>query len=45
MVDSDSDGLSDALENFLGTNPNDADSDDDGVLDGLEPNLVRRHGR
>ncbi|MEZ4220126.1 MAG: DUF3344 domain-containing protein [Polyangiaceae bacterium] len=38
VVDSDKDGLSDALENFLGSNPNDADSDDDGLLDGDEPN-------
>ncbi len=38
IVDTDGDGLSDALEIELGTDPNDADSDDDGVLDGLEPN-------
>jgi hypothetical protein len=37
-VDSDSDGLTDAEEGGLGTNPNDADTDDDGVLDGAEPN-------
>ncbi|MBK6697494.1 MAG: hypothetical protein IPG50_35710 [Myxococcales bacterium] len=37
-VDTDGDGLSDALEATLGTSPNDADSDDDGLLDGLEPN-------
>ncbi len=36
--DSDGDGLSDKLEEELGTNPNDADSDDDGVSDGQEPN-------
>ncbi len=35
--DSDGDGLSDALEVTLGSNPNDADSDDDGVRG--------RHGR
>ena len=35
-VDSDGDGLSDAEENQLGTNPNDADSDNDGVNDGDE---------
>ena len=38
VVDTDKDLLSDTLENFLGTNPNDADSDDDGLLDGDEPN-------
>ncbi|MCA9620915.1 MAG: hypothetical protein KC731_17960, partial [Myxococcales bacterium] len=37
-TDSDGDGLSDDLESFLGSDPNDADSDDDGVLDGDEPN-------
>jgi len=37
-VDTDGDGLSDALEAFLGTKPNDADTDDDGVLDGDEAN-------
>jgi hypothetical protein len=36
--DADGDGLSDALEATLGTDPHDADSDDDGLLDGLEPN-------
>jgi hypothetical protein len=40
VVDSDGDGLSDAEEAFLGTNPVDRDSDDDGVLDGAEPNLA-----
>ena len=34
--DSDNDGLSDALETQLGTNPNDADSDHDGHPDGQE---------
>ena len=34
--DSDSDGLTDAEENSLGTNPNDADSDGDGLTDGDE---------
>jgi uncharacterized repeat protein (TIGR01451 family) len=38
IVDSDKDGLSDALEKTLGSNPTDADSDDDGLLDGEEPN-------
>ncbi len=37
-VDTDHDGLPDAVELALGTNPNDADSDDDGVIDGKEPN-------
>ncbi|MCK6549573.1 OmpA family protein, partial [Myxococcota bacterium] len=37
-VDSDGDGLPDAEELALGTNPNDADSDDDGVVDGGEWN-------
>jgi len=36
--DTDLDGLSDALELALGTDPMDADTDDDGVLDGDEPN-------
>jgi hypothetical protein len=38
VVDTDSDGLSDATETAIGSNPNDADSDDDGVPDGAEPN-------
>ena len=38
VEDSDGDGLSDDLEEFLGSDPNDADSDDDGVPDGQEPN-------
>ncbi|MDC3984848.1 MopE-related protein [Polyangium jinanense] len=37
-TDSDGDGLSDDLEEQIGTNPNDADSDDDGLIDGEEPN-------
>lgn len=37
-VDTDGDGLTDAEEGTLGTNPRDADSDDDGVMDGAEPN-------
>ncbi len=40
LIDSDGDGLSDALETSIGTDPNDADSDDDGVLDGDEPNFA-----
>ncbi|MFO0590844.1 MAG: hypothetical protein U0441_25090 [Polyangiaceae bacterium] len=38
LLDTDKDGLTDALEILIGTDPNDADSDDDGVLDGQEPN-------
>lgn len=37
-IDSDGDGVSDALELAIGAKPFDADSDDDGVLDGKEPN-------
>jgi clumping factor A len=36
--DADDDGLSDDLEEFLGSNPMDADTDDDGVSDGKEAN-------
>lgn len=36
--DSDGDGLSDDLEDTLGSNPRDMDSDDDGLLDGDENN-------
>ena len=43
IVDSDGDGLSDALEARLGTSPTDADSDDDGVADGAEPNRRDDH--
>jgi hypothetical protein len=35
-LDSDGDGLSDALEAILGTDPLDRDSDDDGLSDGQE---------
>ena len=37
--DTDGDGLSDATEGVIGTDPNDADSDDDGVKDGDEPDF------
>jgi hypothetical protein len=37
-VDSDNDGLSDGLEETIGSDPNDADSDNDGLLDGEERN-------
>ena len=36
--DADADGLSDDLETFLASDPNDADTDDDGVIDGKEAN-------
>ena len=39
IIDSDGDGLSDALEATLGSDPTDVDSDDDGLLDGDEPNF------
>ncbi|WP_437813561.1 isopeptide-forming domain-containing fimbrial protein [Sorangium sp. So ce1078] len=42
-ADTDGDGLIDALEDEIGTNPNDADSDDDGVIDGDEPNFRDDH--
>lgn len=35
-ADTDSDGLTDLQEPFLGTNPNDSDSDNDGLTDGDE---------
>lgn len=38
QIDTDGDGLSDALELILGSDPLDRDSDDDGIIDGLEPN-------
>jgi len=39
-LDSDSDGLSDAREEALGTDPGDPDSDDDGLKDGEEVNTL-----
>ncbi len=42
-VDSDGDGLSDAQEIAIHTNPNDADTDDDGIIDGLEINYAVDH--
>ncbi len=38
-VDTDSDGIVDAVEQSLGLDPNDADTDDDGVMDGDEPSF------
>jgi len=38
-VDTDGDGLTDALEAILGTNPNISDTDNDGLSDGDEINL------
>ncbi|MBL8627665.1 MAG: thrombospondin type 3 repeat-containing protein, partial [Myxococcales bacterium] len=38
--DRDGDGLGDAEEGFLGTDPDDPDTDDDGVVDGAEPNFA-----
>jgi hypothetical protein len=35
-IDTDNDGLNDALEDITCTDPNDADTDDDGILDGWE---------
>ncbi|MDP2342535.1 MAG: hypothetical protein Q8O67_16380 [Deltaproteobacteria bacterium] len=40
LPDGDGDGLPDATEEELGTDPADADSDDDGVRDGDENNLA-----
>jgi outer membrane protein OmpA-like peptidoglycan-associated protein/opacity protein-like surface antigen len=39
--DSDRDGLSDELENSLGTDPNNPDTDGDGLLDGEEVNKYK----
>ena len=41
LIDRDGDGLTDAVETGLGTNPIDPDSDDDGLSDGAE---VNTHG-
>ncbi len=39
ILDTDQDGLGDAEEGVIGTDPFDADSDDDGVIDGDEPDF------
>ena len=39
-TDTDGDGLPDAEEMELGSDPQDADTDDDGVLDGAEANAA-----
>ncbi|MFO0702364.1 MAG: hypothetical protein U0514_00560 [Candidatus Andersenbacteria bacterium] len=41
LFDSDQDGLTDAREQQLGTNPNDKDSDHDGLSDGQEVSTYR----
>jgi len=41
--DKDKDGLSNSLEEYLGTNPEKKDSDDDGILDGEEYAIWGRH--
>jgi hypothetical protein len=43
LKDTDRDGLSDALEHAIGTNPDDRDSDDDGLPDGEEANPTDDH--
>ncbi len=43
IQDSDGDGLDDALEAVLGTDPHDPDTDGDGLWDGLELGLVGDH--
>ena len=40
-VDSDNDGLLNAVENALGTSPTDADTDDDGISDGSEVKVYK----
>lgn len=41
LTDTDSDGLPDARETELGTDPNNPDTDDDGISDGDEVNIHR----
>jgi uncharacterized repeat protein (TIGR01451 family) len=38
--DADGDGIPDAAERAMGSNPNDVDTDDDGLVDGKEPNAA-----
>lgn len=40
LIDTDGDGLSDAVETTVGSDPTDADSDDDGIPDGEEANFA-----
>jgi uncharacterized repeat protein (TIGR01451 family) len=40
-TDTDGDGIPDATETQIGTDPNDADTDDDGVMDGSEPDAAQ----
>ncbi len=40
IADADADGIPDAAETRVQSNPTDADSDDDGLLDGLESNYA-----
>ncbi len=43
-VDTDGDGLTDAEEDVLGTDPNDPDTDDDGLMDGTEMDIAEGSG-
>jgi len=44
LLDGDGDGLIDADESAVGTDPDDADSDDDGIPDGIEVGSVQAPG-
>jgi hypothetical protein len=39
-ADDDNDGLTNGLEEILGTDPRDADTDEDGILDGGDPSIL-----
>ena len=43
-IDTDNDGLTDAEEATLGTDPSDSDTDDDGLLDGTEVDMADGSG-